>query len=307
MRANRSTWEILGSLLGLVILIVILNSAVGYYRQGSTDFAEQARVAGRPLTLTEVLTGDTGATEGITGTESLTGTAGITGTVDVTASTELTAATNLTTTLTNTAVVTVDSTTGVTSTAEVNETTPVTTPVTASSDLTATQTTTTTTDVTATTTVSETVAEDAAEESAPAITPSNAVTATDELTTTSDSSAATETATTADAEAPAELTAIFVKAGCIGCHVIPGVAGAVGMLGPNLTNIGVDGATRVEGLSSEEYIRQSLLEPNAVIAPECPTGPCLPNLMVQNLDEILTAEELDAVVAYLAVQGTTAP
>jgi len=181
----------------------------------------------------------------------------------------------------------------------------VTTPVTASSDLTATQTTTTTTDVTATTTISEAAAEDAVEESAPAITTSNAVTATDELTTTSDSSV--ETATTADAEAPAELAAIFVKVGCIGCHVIPGVAGAVGMLGPNLTNIGVDGATRVEGLSSEDYIRQSLLEPNAVIAPECPTGPCLPNLMVQNLDEILTPEELDSIVAYLTVQGTTAP
>ncbi len=297
MRANRSTWEILGSLLGLVILIVILNAAVGYYRQGSTDFAEQARVAGRPLTLTEVLSGDTGATEEITGTE------GLTGTTEMTDSVGVTATTNLTATEATTDTAAIDTDTAMTATTDVTETAP----VTISSDLTVTQTTTTTTAVTASTTISEEV-EDATEPVATTnvvVTTTNEITATDDLTATSGVSS-TE-ATTSPAEAPAELATVFVKAGCIGCHVIPGVENAVGMIGPDLTNIGIDGATRVEGMSSEEYIRQSLLEPNAVIAPACPTGPCIPNLMVQNLGEILTAEEIDAVVAYLSVQGTTAP
>ncbi len=280
MRANRSTWEILGSLLGLVILIVIINAAVGYYRQGSTDFAEQARVAGRPLTLTEVLDGDTGATEEITGTTDITDTAGVTATIALTA-------TGATT----------ETATAITTTTDITETALLTT----STDLTVTQTTTTTTDLTATTTISE---------AAPALTTSVVVTTSTEVTSTAElttTGAVSPTKATGSTEAPAELAAVFVKAGCIGCHVIPGVANAVGMIGPNLTNIGVDGATRVAGLSSEEYIRQSLLEPNAVIAPTCPTGPCLPNLMVQNLGDILTAEEIDAVVAYLSVQGTTAP
>jgi hypothetical protein len=48
-----------------------------------------------------------------------------------------------------------------------------------------------------------------------------------------------------------------------------------------------------------------LLNPNAFIAPECPAGPCLPNLMVQNLGDTLTTEEIDTIVAYLASLGTT--
>lgn len=114
---------------------------------------------------------------------------------------------------------------------------------------------------------------------------------------------ATLTATDVAGEAAADVEAIVAKASCTGCHVIPGVPGAVGMIGPNLSTIGVDGASRVEGLTGEEYIRQSILEPNAFIAPQCPTGPCLPNLMMKSLGEILSPEEIDAVVAYLSQLG----
>jgi mono/diheme cytochrome c family protein len=98
---------------------------------------------------------------------------------------------------------------------------------------------------------------------------------------------------------------IVIKAACIGCHVIPGIPAAVGQVGPDLSNIGVDGASRIPGYTAEQYIRESLLNPNAFIAPECPAGPCLPNLMVQNLGDTLTAEEIDTLVAYLASLGTT--
>ncbi|MEZ4660575.1 MAG: c-type cytochrome [Caldilineaceae bacterium] len=116
-----------------------------------------------------------------------------------------------------------------------------------------------------------------------------------------------EDAAPAAAEAPAEaapvdmaaVTTIVTKGTCGACHVIPGVDIAVGMIGPDLSNIGAEAGTRVPGLSAEEYIRQSIMEPNAVIAPKCPTGDCLPGIMLPNLAEILAPEEIDTIVGYL--------
>lgn len=127
---------------------------------------------------------------------------------------------------------------------------------------------------------------------------------TTELTnTTGTTTQATVTNTVSSIEVPAEVIAIFTKGTCFACHVIPGMPTAVGQVGPNLSNIGLTAATRIEGYSAEEYLRESLLEPNAFIASECPTGPCLPNLMVQNLGESLTTEEIDTIVAYLGSIG----
>ena len=53
------------------------------------------------------------------------------------------------------------------------------------------------------------------------------------------------------------------------------------------------------GLSAEEYITQSIVEPNAYIVPECPTGPCAPNLMTQTLGDTLSEAELNGLVQYL--------
>ena len=97
----------------------------------------------------------------------------------------------------------------------------------------------------------------------------------------------------------AAATAAITKGTCNACHMIPGIEGAVGMIGPNLGNIGTDAATRVPGLSAEEYIHQSIMEPDAFIAPDCPTGPCLPGLMLKNLPELLTPDEITTVVTYL--------
>lgn len=111
------------------------------------------------------------------------------------------------------------------------------------------------------------------------------------------------------AEAPAAATggvdmdaviAAVNKGGCIACHTIPDVPGAVGVVGPNLSNIGVDAATRIDGYSAEEYIRESLVEPNAFTAPECPTGPCPPGAMPML---ILEQSEFDTLVNYLATLG----
>ena len=65
----------------------------------------------------------------------------------------------------------------------------------------------------------------------------------------------------------------YLSQGCNACHGIPdeGVAAAVG---PELGNISVDGATRIDGYSAEQYIYESILDPSSFIAPDCPTGPC---------------------------------
>lgn len=101
-------------------------------------------------------------------------------------------------------------------------------------------------------------------------------------------------------EASDEVAKAFVKGTCVGCHTIPGVPGANGMVGPDLSNIGVEGATYIEGMSAEEYIRQSIEDPDAFITPECPTGPCPSGVMSPAFGQMLSPEELDGIVAYLA-------
>lgn len=68
--------------------------------------------------------------------------------------------------------------------------------------------------------------------------------------------------------------ALFVVPyGCSGCHGSPdGTIPAA--VGPDLSQIAVEGATRIEGYSAAQYIYESILEPNAFIAPDCPNGPC---------------------------------
>ena len=84
---------------------------------------------------------------------------------------------------------------------------------------------------------------------------------------------------------------MFLREGtCAICHTIQGVPQAVGQIGPDLSQIGQKG---------EEYIRQSIMEPNAVLAEDCPTGPCSPDVMPQNLPHVLTPGQVDALVEYL--------
>lgn len=102
----------------------------------------------------------------------------------------------------------------------------------------------------------------------------------------------------------------FAKAGCAGCHTIPGIPNAVGLVGPDLTFIGDDAGSRKEGMSGEAYIRESILDPTAFIAPQCPNGDCPANVMLPNFGERLTTADLDIIVAYLLTltgDGVTSP
>jgi ferredoxin/coenzyme F420-reducing hydrogenase delta subunit len=86
-------------------------------------------------------------------------------------------------------------------------------------------------------------------------------------------------------------TSVGTNAGCRLCHSLdPDVV----LVGPSFAGIAIRAASRVPGLSAEEYIRQSILEPNAYVVPGFPAGQ-----MVQNLGDVLSDEQVDDLVAFL--------
>jgi nitrite reductase (NO-forming) / hydroxylamine reductase len=99
----------------------------------------------------------------------------------------------------------------------------------------------------------------------------------------------------------------FQKGGCTACHVIPGVPGAVGTIGPDLSMAGIEAQELIKlaeytgkASTAEEYLHEAILEPDAYISADCPSGPCAPGSMPANLGESLSKAELNAAVSYLA-------
>jgi hypothetical protein len=81
------------------------------------------------------------------------------------------------------------------------------------------------------------------------------------------------------------------NAGCRICHSLdPGVI----LVGPSFAGIATRAESRVPGLSAEEYLRQSILEPNAYVVEGFPAGQ-----MIQNYEDLLTPEDIDNLVAFL--------
>ena len=91
----------------------------------------------------------------------------------------------------------------------------------------------------------------------------------------------------------------MTRTGCNSCHVTTGLPLVdAAMLGPDQTNLGAIAASRREGYSAEEYLRESIVEPSAFIVEECPLGQCL-QVMPENYGDLLSEVEIDAIVAYL--------
>ena len=97
---------------------------------------------------------------------------------------------------------------------------------------------------------------------------------------------------------------IILNAGCGACHAI-GPIGEGHKVGPDLSTIGYEATGRIPDMSAADYLRQSILEPNYALAPTCPNGPCLANIMPQDYAQRLTPAQIELIVNYLlALDGT---
>jgi cytochrome c551/c552 len=97
---------------------------------------------------------------------------------------------------------------------------------------------------------------------------------------------------------------IILNSGCGSCHVI-GSLGESGKVGPDLSNIGIDAGNRMPDQSADEFIRESILNPSAFIAPNCPNGPCLDNIMPADYKIRLSDNQIQTLVDFLLQQQRT--
>lgn len=94
--------------------------------------------------------------------------------------------------------------------------------------------------------------------------------------------------------------ALYLAGACIGCHTLGTLSS--GAVGPNLTKIGEEAGKLAKDGNAENYIRESILNPNAVIAANCPTGPCPADVMPKNFGETYTEAQINDLVAFLLAQ-----
>ena len=66
------------------------------------------------------------------------------------------------------------------------------------------------------------------------------------------------------------------------------------MVGPSFAGVATRAETRVPGMTAEEYLRQSILDPNAYIVEGFE-----PDMAPPNFAEILTDEQVDDLVAFM--------
>jgi mono/diheme cytochrome c family protein len=98
--------------------------------------------------------------------------------------------------------------------------------------------------------------------------------------------APTTTAAEAPSGSPAAGKAVFAAQGCGNCHTFA-PAGSTGTVGPNL-------GEALKG-KSPEFIRESIVNPNAEVASGYPAG-----VMPQTYKDQLTPKQLDDLVAFLS-------
>jgi cytochrome c oxidase subunit 2 len=84
--------------------------------------------------------------------------------------------------------------------------------------------------------------------------------------------------------------ATFQSAGCGACHTLA-AAGSTGKVGPDLDSIGE--TAQKAGKSLEDYVHESIVDPNAYVAPGYQ-----PNVM-PSFEDSLSADQIDALVQYL--------
>jgi len=87
--------------------------------------------------------------------------------------------------------------------------------------------------------------------------------------------------------------AIFTSNGCVACHTFTPIPAAVGKIGPDLDNL--KEAAAQAGKPLEDFIRESIVNPNAYLAPGFNPPSAMPPF-----DKTITGANLDTLVQYLA-------
>ena len=106
-------------------------------------------------------------------------------------------------------------------------------------------------------------------------------------------------ATTPAAGDPARGKEVFLGTGiCFTCHIIEDVSAIA--IGPELTHIGTDAATRKPGMSAAEYIDESIRTPEVFIAEGVERA--LPGLMTTAITAGLSDDDITDLVAFLLEQ-----
>lgn len=88
---------------------------------------------------------------------------------------------------------------------------------------------------------------------------------------------------------------IFTAAGCAGCHTFA-PAGSNGTIGPNLNDLKAAAGKFAKGKPPEEYVRESMLKPDAFIVPSFPNA-------MPSYEGRLTDEQIKALTDYLLKNG----
>ena len=86
---------------------------------------------------------------------------------------------------------------------------------------------------------------------------------------------------------------VFAAKGCVACHTIQGLSGAVGQIGPELTNLATNAASRVPGVSADAYIREAIEDPPAFVVDGF--APIMPATIRSTMNDT----EFGDLVAYL--------
>lgn len=79
---------------------------------------------------------------------------------------------------------------------------------------------------------------------------------------------------------------------CSTCHAVE--PGGQGGIGPSLSNIGNRAATTIKGMSAADYLRQSIVDPDAYLAPGYQEG-----IHPRTYRRDLTPEQIGDLIAYL--------
>ncbi len=77
---------------------------------------------------------------------------------------------------------------------------------------------------------------------------------------------------------------------CASCHV---TSGDTVIVGPSLAGIASEAGGRIPGMEARAYLEQSILQPSAYL------NPGYNDLMPQTFGQILSTEDLDALISYL--------